>query len=153
MRFAAIALALVMYRGSVGATKFTRMALSSSAVTSASTVLKGLSVFGQSTRNTFLDFLVCEEGSSEKNQFMPRQVYKAHFTPTKPEPPTEPSLVIASVSCAEALGLSVEGMQSDAALCERFARAFAGADELPGLEEPYGVCTKRDADHPNSPRA
>jgi len=138
MKFAAIALALVMYRGLVGSTRFTRMALSSSAATAASSALKGLSSFGQSTRNSLLDYLVCEEGAAEKNQFMPRQIYKAHFTPTKPEPPTEPSLVIASVSCAESLGLSVEGMQTDAALCERFARAFAGADELPGLEEPYG---------------
>ena len=96
--------------------------------------LKGLDGFAKSTRNSLLDYLVCEEGAVDKDPVIPRQVYKAHWTPSLPEPGDDPVLVIASTDCAKALGLSLDGVQHDA-----IASAFSGLTQIPGLDEPYAT--------------
>lgn len=97
---------------------------------------KNLRDFAVSTENTLLDFLVAEENFASKDQFMPRQIYHAHFTPCKTEPVPNPYFVIASQDCAQTLGLSVESHVEER---ERFTNAFVGNEVLPGLEDSY--CT------------
>ena len=99
---------------------------------SSSSTSSSLEAFGLSSLNTLQSYLVPEPG--EKDQFLPRQVLKAHYVRVKTEASLAPYLVIASESCARALGLSVEELRrSD------FPLVFAGNRPVPGLDSCY--CT------------
>lgn len=91
-----------------------------------------LETFGLSSINTLQSYLVPEQG--EKDQFLPRQVTRAHYVRVKTEPSLAPYLVIASESCARAVGLSVEELSRP-----DFAKVFAGNMIVPGLDNCY--CT------------
>lgn len=58
----------------------------------------------------------------------PRQVFDALYSPVRPEPFANPSLLIYSESMADTLGLSAEAMQSPA-----FLAAFSGQQPLPEM--------------------
>ena len=95
--------------------------------------LRGVKEFGLTTENSLLKFLNAEP-TAGKEQHVPRQIYKAHFTQVSPEPVPTPYLIAASESCGKSLGLNPSDFRT-----LQFAKAFAGNELLPGLDVPYST--------------
>ena len=93
--------------------------------------LKGVSDIGLTTENSFLGYLDAEE-TEGKQQHTPRQIYKTHYTNVLPEPVPTPYMIMASESCAKAIGLAPTEFRT-----LKFVKAFAGNELLPGLDQPY----------------
>ena len=82
--------------------------------------------------NSFLQQLTEESASDDMGQFDTRQVHRAHFIRVQPEKVPNPSLVIASKSCAASIGLSPEAVSSKA-----FTDLFVGNQLPEGLDNPW----------------
>ena len=82
--------------------------------------------------NSFLQRLVEESTPGGMSQFDTRQVHRAHFVRVQPENVPNPSLVIASESCATSIGLSPEAVSSQA-----FTDLFVGNQLPQGLNSPW----------------
>jgi len=97
--------------------------------------LRDLGSFGIA-QNTLTKYLVAEDGAEllSGDKMKPRQVMKAHYTPVLPEPVPDPQFVAGSASCARMLGLQPSELATD-----RFTKAFAGNELLPGLDRPYAT--------------
>ena len=86
----------------------------------------------KSADNSFLQRLIEEKAPDGMGQFDTRQVHRAHFVRVKPEKVRDPSLVIASETCAASVGLSMEAVKSQA-----FVDLFVGNQLPPGLDSPW----------------
>jgi hypothetical protein len=106
------------------------------AATSDKKALLPLDTFGTRGDNTFIRYLIDSDppGTTDHDQFTPRQIPRAHYTRVTPEPVPAPALVAASSSCATALGLDPADIETQP---DTFASAFAGNSLLPGLDSPY----------------
>ena len=99
-----------------------------------SRLLHNLNEFSLSADNTLISYLVADPQGSPQSQFRPRQVSKAHFTFVHPEPVPNPYFIVASKSCAEAIGLDPVEFENPL-----FTDVFSGNYLLPGFNSPY--CT------------
>jgi uncharacterized protein YdiU (UPF0061 family) len=81
--------------------------------------------------NEFTQILFAET-ADPKDQFKQREVRHAHYTSVTPEKVPAPYMIGVSRSCAEALELDPEALESD-----DFAGAFSGNALLPGLDKPW----------------
>jgi uncharacterized protein YdiU (UPF0061 family) len=96
-------------------------------------VLHPLMSFGLTSENTLLRYLIPEPADPEK-QFIPRQVYRAHYTTVKTEKVPHPYFIAASPSCAISIGLNPSEISNP-----KFVDIFSGNEMAPGLDVPY--CT------------
>jgi uncharacterized protein YdiU (UPF0061 family) len=103
-----------------------------------SVILRDLDTFGLTSENTLTNSLVSEQYNENddiaKLKLRPRQIFNVHYTPVTPEPVPKPYLISASKSCAIALGLNPNELQT-----EEFLLGFSGNKLLPELDNPYAT--------------
>eukprot|EP00981_Chlorochromonas_danica_P001438 scaffold300_cov173-Ochromonas_danica.AAC.6 len=87
--------------------------------------------------NTILRYLIPEtvDKVTDGRQILPRQVKHAHYTLVHPEPVPKPTLLAASIECAQLLNMDLSELSS-----QTFVNLFSGNNQvIPGFENSYAT--------------